>query len=87
MLLFSFVLGQAGYRILGLWPSISILYAACAAVWLLAAPILAVCGLWNLVALGRNRIPLRLGGGAAVAAGFVLVAGVLTYVIPCAGPD
>jgi hypothetical protein len=87
MIFFGYVVSHAGYQILREWRSIGAAYAACGVLWILAGPAMLVAGLWVLASLGRHRIPLWLGGTAAVAAGAVLVAGVLTHVVPCSGPS
>lgn len=87
MVFFGGLISVGGYGILRRWSSISVAFAACGALWLLAGPVMLVAGLWVLGSLGRRRIPLWAGGAAAVLSGVVLVAGVLTYVIPCAGPS
>jgi hypothetical protein len=86
MLFFGGVVSRIGYHILRHWSSIGPAYAACGVLWVLAGPVMLVAGLWVLGSLGRHRIPLLVGGAATVLAGLVLVVGVLTYVIPCAGP-
>jgi hypothetical protein len=86
MLFFGGVVSRIGYHILREWSSIGPAYAACGVLWVLAGPVMLVAGLWVLGSLGRHRIPLLVGGAATVLAGLVLVVGVLTYVIPCAGP-
>jgi hypothetical protein len=56
--------------------------------------LLAVCGLtmisagvWLVATLGRDRRALWMGGGASVLCGVVVLAGVLSKVIPCSGPS
>ncbi len=56
--------------------------------------LLAVCGLamisagvWLVLTLGRDRRALWMGGGASVLCGGVVLAGVLSKVIPCSGPS
>jgi hypothetical protein len=86
MLFFGGVVSRIGYHILREWSSIGPAYAACGVLWVLAGLVMLVAGLWVLGSLGRHRIPLLVGGAATALAGLVLVVGVLTYVIPCAGP-
>jgi hypothetical protein len=86
MLLFGILIAAEGQRIVGKWSSIGGLYAVCGLLWLAAGPTMLVSGLWVLASLGRNRIPLWIGGTAAVLSGGLLIAGVLTYVVPCSGP-
>ena len=87
MLLFGCLVTAGGYQILRRWSYIGPWYAACGLVWIVAGPAMTAGGLWVLGTLGRNRVPLWAGGVAAVLSGGSLVAGVLTYVIPCSGPS
>ncbi len=87
MVFFGWVMAGAGYGVVGRWSSIGAAYAACGVLWIMAGPAMIVAGLWLLGSLGRSRTPLLIGGAAAVLAGAVLVVGVLTYVVPCSGPD
>ncbi len=85
MLLFGYLVAAAGYQILRKWPSISAAYAAYGVLWVVAGPAMLAGGLWVLGSVGRSRIPLSIGGVAAILSGGSLIAGVLTYVIPCSG--
>lgn len=87
MMCFGYAIFGAGYRTLRGWSSIGPAYAGIGILWLLAGPAMFGAGLWVLGSLGRHRIPLWIGGAAAVLAGVVLIAGVLTYVVPCSGPS
>jgi hypothetical protein len=87
MVFFGVLVLGAGRQTLGHWASIGAAYAACGVIWSLAGPAMVLAGLWSLGSLGRHRIPVWIGSAAAVVAGAVLVAGVLTYVIPCSGPS
>jgi hypothetical protein len=86
MLFLGLLVSAMGYQTLREWSFISPAYASCGLLWVVAGPVMLVAGLWLLGSLGRNRIPLLAGGAATALAGVVLVVGVLTYVIPCAGP-
>lgn len=83
---FGFVILNGGYGILRQWPQIGLTYAACGVLWLAAGAAMILTGLW-LLAAGRRSVALWAGGAAAVLAGGSVVAGVLTYVIPCSGPS
>jgi len=88
LIFFGFLIAQAGYSMIHReWHSIGSALAACAVAWILAGPVMFVAGWWVLGSWGRREIPLWLGGAAAIIAGTVLVAGVLTHVIPCSGPS
>jgi len=86
-LLFGYAISESAYQTLSKWSSISAAYAAVGILWLLAGPSMFGAGLWLLGSLGRHRIPLWLGGAAGILAGVSLVVGVITYVVPCSGPD
>jgi len=87
MMFFGNAISGAGYRTLRGWSSIGPAYAGIGVLWLLAGPAMFGAGLWLLASLGRHRLPLWIGGTAAVLAGVVLIAGVLSYVVPCSGPS
>jgi len=86
MLLFGYLIAAAGYQTLQKWPSISASYATYGVLWVVAGPAMLAGGLWVLGTLGRKQMPLWAGGIASVLSGGSLIAGVLTYVIPCSGP-
>lgn len=86
MLFLGLLVSAMGYQTLREWSFISPAYASCGLLWVVAGPVMLVAGLWLLGSLGRNRIPLLVGGAATALAGVVLVVGVLTHVVPCAGP-
>lgn len=83
---FGFLISRAGYSTLREWRAIGAAYAACGVLWILSGPAMFAGGAWVLASLGRRAAPLWMAGAASVVAGGVLVAGVLTYVIPCSGP-
>ena len=87
MLLFGYVIGMAGYRVIGKWGQISRPYAGIGVLWMIAGLVMLASALGLLLSAGRDRVPLLAGSVSAVAAGTSLIAGVLTYVVPCAGPS
>lgn len=84
---FGFLVASLGSSVARRWSGISAAYAACGLLWIVAGPVMIAAGFWQLIAFGRLRLPLWIGGGAAFLAGAVLVTGVLTYVVPCSGPS
>src|SRR5512133_724116 len=68
------------------WSALTLSFRATILLWIIAAPVTLICGVWSLVGLGRHRLPQWIGGSAAISAGAVLIVGVLTHFIPCAGP-
>jgi len=87
LVLFGFLIATAGYQSLRNWASISVGYAAFGVLWVVVGPVMLAGGLWVLGSLGRNQIPLWIGGAAALLSGGSLIAGVVTYVVPCSGPS
>ena len=45
-----------------------------------------VLAAWTLISLGRLKLPLRLGGIAALVCGVVLAFAAASGVLPCSGP-
>ena len=45
-----------------------------------------VAALWILASLGRKALPVRIAALSAIAAGTLMLAGTLSYVLPCSGP-
>jgi hypothetical protein len=86
MLLFGLLVSTMGYQAMREWSYISSAYASCGLLWVVAGPAMLVAGLWLLGSLGRNRIPLLVGGAAMAVAGVVLLVAALTSGIPCTGP-
>jgi vacuolar-type H+-ATPase subunit I/STV1 len=87
MLFFGFFVFLAGYRITGEWRCVGAALAGSGVLWILSGLAMFVAGWWVLGSVGRARIPLWVGGTAAVVAGSVLLAGVRARVIPCSGPS
>jgi len=87
MVLFGFEFVLAGYATLRIWSSIGAAYAALGVLWIVAGPVMLACGVWALATLARQRIPLWIGGVATALCGGSLIAGVLSYVVPCSGPS
>jgi hypothetical protein len=87
LLAFGFLAAAAGYQTIRKWPSIGAAYAAYGLLWIVAGPAMFASGLWLLRSLVPSRVPLWIGGGAALLCGASLIVGVLTYVVPCTGPS
>jgi hypothetical protein len=68
------------------WPALTVALRATVLLWLITGPMVLVCGVWSLVSLGRHRMPQWIGAAAIIPAGAVMIVGVLTHFIPCAGP-
>ncbi len=87
MLLFGLLTVRTGYRTALQWTRISGPFATFAVLWLAAGVVMLAAGLWVIFLKGRGRLPIWAGSGGAAFAGFALIAGVLTYVVPCSGPS
>ncbi len=87
MLLFGFLITRGGYNVISRWREIGAAYAAIAVLWAIAGPVMVAAAVGILASSGKHRLPLWAGGAAAVFSGASLIAGVLTYVIPCSGPS
>jgi len=87
MLLFGYVISEGGYCILSRWHHISPPYAAIGVIWVVAGPIMLASGVGIFLSLGRHKLPLWAGSISVICAGTSLIAGVLSYVVPCAGPS
>lgn len=87
MLLFGAIYGRSGYALLGEWSAISRALAACAVLFVVCGVVMVACGVWLLVKKGDSARPLWIGGAATALCGIVILAGVLSNVIPCAGPS
>ena len=75
-----------GYPRLRDWQALQVPYALCVLTWVISGPIVVASALWILATLGRQRVSLWIVGITAAVDGAALVAGVLTHVVPCAGP-
>ena len=87
MVLFGYLIAMAGYQTLRHRIVISASFAAIGALWIVVGPVMLAGAVWVLVSLGRKPIPFYVAGVAALLCGGSLIAGVLTYVIPCSGPS
>lgn len=87
LLAIGYGISDSAYRGFRAWPDTGPAYSLCIALWTVAGPVMLVAGLVVLASAGRLLFPLRIGGAAALLAGTSLIVGILTYVIPCSGPD
>lgn len=77
---------SSGRQVTLKWSVISAAYAGYGVLWMIGGAAMILGGLWVLGSRGRRRFPLWAGALGSVLAGTSLVIGVLTYVVPCAGP-
>jgi hypothetical protein len=87
LLVFGMVSALGGYDFLREWSALRAGLAACALLLLLAGIVMLACGAVALGFRAWRRGAFRLGGAATCISGAVLVTGVLTHTIPCAGPN
>jgi len=87
MLFFGYVVSRGGYRVLGQWQQISAPYAAFGVIWVAAGPVMLAAAVGIFLSRGRHSVPIWAGSISAVCAGATLIAGVLSFVVPCAGPS
>jgi len=67
--------------------SIGAAFRAINVAWLISGAGMLAGGVWLLGPLDRRRLALSIAGAASAATGVILIAGVLTYLIPCSGPN
>lgn len=87
LMFFGYSIAASGFRTVAQRSAISAGFAAYGWLWIVAGPAMFAAGAWMLAGRGRSRAPFWMGGMAALAMGGSLIAGVLSYVIPCSGPD
>lgn len=87
LLLFGSLMAKSGFRTLGQWHRISGLLVAIGVLWIVLGILMLAAGTAAVLYKGKGRLPLWAGSAGAALAGFTIIAGVLTYVIPCAGPS
>ncbi len=86
-LLFGFPMVLGGYQILREWKSESAALIVTGALILLCGAVMMASLIWVLATLGRNRIPLWLGGLSSLVCGAVVLTSLLRHGLPCSGPD
>jgi ABC-type polysaccharide/polyol phosphate export permease len=87
MLLFGAIVSRRGYYIALQWGEITAPYAAIALIWIAAGAVMLTAALATFMSDATQRFPLWAGSIGGAAAGLALLAGVLTCVVPCAGPS
>ena len=86
-LVLGFATTSAGVLGLREWSAVSCALATLGLLWTLSGFAMVVSAVWLiLLPLGRQRLPLSLGGGGSILSGALIIAGFLTHVIPCTGP-
>jgi hypothetical protein len=86
-LVFGFATTSAGVLVLREWSAEGSGLATLGLLWTLSGFAMVVSAVWLilLLPLGRQRLPLFVGGGS-ILSGVLIMAGFLTHVIPCTGP-
>jgi hypothetical protein len=86
-LVFGFATTSAGVLVLREWSAVGSALATLGLLWTLSGFAMVVSAVWLiLLPLGRQRLPLFVGGGGSILSGVLIMAGFLTHVIPCTGP-
>lgn len=87
MLLIGAMVLRRGYYVALQWREISSPYAAIAVIWIAAGAVMLTAALATFMSGASQQLPLWAGSIGATVCGLALAAGVLTYVVPCAGPS
>ena len=79
---------SAGLLVLREWSAVRSALATLGLVWTLSGFAMVVSAVWLilLLPLGRQRLPLSVGGCGSILSGVLIMAVFLTHVIPCTGP-
>jgi hypothetical protein len=87
-LVFGFATSSAGVLALREWSAVGSALATLGLLWTLSGFAMVVSAAWLILVLplGRQRLPLFVGGGGSILSGILIMAGFLTHVIPCTGP-
>jgi len=87
-LVLGFATISAGVLVLREWSAVTSALATLGLLWTLNgfAMVASAVRLLLLLPLGRQRLPLFVGGGGSILSGALIMAGFLTHVIPCTGP-
>ena len=75
----------AGISVLREWSAVGSTLAILGLVWTFSGVAMAVSAVWLILSLGRQRLPLAIGGGGGILSGVLVLAGFLMHVIPCTG--
>jgi hypothetical protein len=78
---------NSGHQVTLKWSAIGAAFAACGVAWLVTGAAMVIGGLGTVISLGRQRLALWTGAVGSILSGVILIAGVLTYVVPCSGPS
>jgi hypothetical protein len=76
----------AGLSVLREWSAVGSTLAVLGLLWTSSGVAMVVSAVWLILSLGRQRLPLAIGGGGGILSGVLVLAGFLTHVIPCTGP-
>lgn len=86
LLLLGCVTTGAGLLVLREWSAIGTTLAIFGLLWTFSGVAMVVSAVWLILLLGRQRLPLAIGGGGGILSGVLVLAGFLTHVVPCTGP-
>jgi hypothetical protein len=86
LLLLAYITTGAGLPVLLEWSAISFALAVLALLLTFSGIAIFISGVWLILPFGRQMFPLAMGGCGGLLWGALLIAGVLTHVVPCSGP-
>jgi hypothetical protein len=87
-LVLGFATASAGVLVLREWSAVGLALATLGLLWTVSGFAMVVSAVWLilLLPLGRQRLPLSVGGGGSILSGVLIMAGFLMHVIPCTSP-
>ena len=79
---------RAGLLVLREWSAVGWALATLGLLWTVSGFAMVVSAEWLilLLPLGRQQLPLSVGGGGGILSGVLIMVGFLGHVIPCTGP-
>ena len=87
-LVLGFATTSAGVLVLREWSAIGSALATLGLLWTLGGFAMVFSAVWLilLLPLGRQQLPLCVGGAGSILSGGLIMVGFLGHVIPCTGP-
>ena len=86
LFLLGFLTTGAGLLVLREWSAVGSTLAILGLLWTFIGVSMAVSAVWLILSVGRQRLPLAIGGGGGILSGVLILAGFVTHVVPCTGP-
>lgn len=87
-LVLGFATATAGVLVLRDWSVVGSALATLGLLWTLSGIAMVGSAVWIIILLplGRQRLPLSIGGGGSILSGILVMVGFLAHVIPCTSP-